>query len=71
MQFDDGSHCHWTWRRGAYQTFGFWPTQEMAQEAAVTVTIPDIRDYQEPEVFQVHSPTHCTCDNRQKEETAA
>lgn len=33
MNFSDGTHCHWTYRVGNYESFLNWPTREEALEA--------------------------------------
>lgn len=70
MKFDDGSHCHWTYRIGAYSTPFHWPTEADARHAA-GVLEDNARMAQTPEVFQVHSPNHCACNDAKIEEPAA
>lgn len=66
MQFDDGSHCHWTYTRGNYRSFGYWPTQDDAAHAAGVLAPGE----DPPHVFQVHG-TNCTCDDAKIKEPAA
>lgn len=33
FKFDDGSHCHWSYKVGRYESFLNWPTEAEAREA--------------------------------------
>lgn len=54
LAFDDGSHCHWSYRQGRYVSFLNWPTEAdvlaYLDEEHMWLQKPD------PEPYRRHRP---------------